>query len=110
MNWDHNRSWLEDRFMLFLVLAIAVHALLLLGVSFGITIESPPRLADTLDVVLVNWRTEDEPEEADFLAQASQLGGGEATEKARDRKSRSEEGCRFGDLLRSRCQCEFRSK
>ena len=83
MNWDHNHSWLEDRFMLFLVLAIAVHALLLLGVSFGVTIESPPRLADTLDVVLVNWRTEDEPEEADFLAQASQLGGGEATEKAR---------------------------
>ena len=83
VNLDHNRTWLEDRFMFFLVLAIAVHALIVLGVRFGITIESPPRLADTLDVVLVNWRTENEPEEADFLAQASQLGGGEAEEKAR---------------------------
>ncbi len=83
MQWDNNRSWLEDRFMFFLVLAIVVHALLVLGISFGVTVESPPRLADTLDVVLVNWRTENEPEEADFLAQASQLGGGEATEKAR---------------------------
>ena len=83
MQWDNNRSWLEDRFMFFLVLAIVVHALLVLGIRFGVTLDSPPRLADTLDVVLVNWRTENEPEQADFLAQASQLGGGEAKEKAR---------------------------
>jgi len=31
-------------------------------------------------VVLVNWRSESKPDEADFLAQATQLGGGESTD------------------------------
>jgi len=38
---------------------------------------------ETLDVVLVNWRSEKKPDEADFLAQASQQGGGESTEASR---------------------------
>jgi protein TonB len=38
---------------------------------------------ETLDVVLVNWRSESKPEEVDFLAQASQQGGGESTEVSR---------------------------
>ncbi|MCZ6503350.1 MAG: TonB family protein [Gammaproteobacteria bacterium] len=74
---------LKDRFMLFLILATALHALVLLGVSFGNTLKPSPRLADTLEVVLVKWRSENAPEEADFLAQASQQGGGEVTEKLR---------------------------
>jgi protein TonB len=37
--------------------------------------------AETLDVVLVNFSSEEAPEEADFLAQANQQGGGES-EKA----------------------------
>jgi len=69
--------------MLFLVLATALHALVFLGVSFGVTLKPSPRLADTLEVVLVKWRSEKAPEEADFLAQASQQGGGEVTEKFR---------------------------
>ena len=83
MNWHKSHPWLADRFMLFLVLATALHAFVILGVSFGFTLKPSPRLADTLDVVLVKWRSEKAPEEADFLAQASQLGGGEATEKLR---------------------------
>ncbi len=83
MNRRKNHPWLEDRFMLFLVLATALHAFVLLGVSFGITLNPSPRLADTLDVVLVKWRSEKAPEEADFLAQAAQQGGGEVTEKLR---------------------------
>ena len=83
MNWHKNHPWLEDRFMLFLVLATALHALVLLGVSFGVTLKPSPRLADTLEVVLVKWRSEKAPDEADFLAQASQQGGGEVTEKSR---------------------------
>ena len=39
--------------MVFLVFALAVHALLFLGVSFGVSLNPVPRLADTLDVVLV---------------------------------------------------------
>jgi protein TonB len=57
--------------------------LLFLGVSFGISLNPVPRLADTLDVVLVQWRSEEEPEKADYLAQANQQGGGETTEKSR---------------------------
>jgi len=83
MNWHRNHPWLEDRFMLFLVLATALHAMVFLGVSFGITLKPLPRLADTLDVVLVKWRSENAPEEADFLAQASQQGGGDVAEKVR---------------------------
>ena len=74
---------MQDRFMVCLVLATGLHALLLLGISFGVTLKPSPRLADTLDVVLVKWRSESEPEEADYLAQATQKGGGETTEKSR---------------------------
>ena len=76
-------SWTQDRFMVFLVLAVALHALVLFGVHFGISLNPVPRLADTLDVVLVQWRSESEPEKADYLAQATQKGGGETTEKVR---------------------------
>jgi len=74
---------MQDPFMVCLVLAIGLHALLLLGISFGVTLNPSPRLADTLDVVLVKWRSESEPDEADYLAQATQKGGGETTEKSR---------------------------
>jgi len=86
-----NLSWTEDRFMVFLVLATAVHALLFFGVSFGLNLNPIPRLADTLDVVLVQWRSEDEPEEADYLAQVSQSGGGETTEPTRPSEEFSSE-------------------
>ena len=69
--------------MVFLVFAVALHALVFFGISFGVTLNPVPRLADTLDVVLVQWRSEDEPEQADYLAQASQKGGGETTERTR---------------------------
>lgn len=75
--------FLHDRFMLFLVLATAVHAIVFFGVRFGIDLEGETRLADTLDVVLVQWRSEETPEEADYLAQADQVGGGETTEPSR---------------------------
>ena len=69
--------------MVFLVFAVALHALVFFGISFGVVLNPVPRLADTLEVVLVQWRSEDEPEQADYLAQASQKGGGETTEKTR---------------------------
>lgn len=85
MTSNSNRftSWTQDRFMVFLVLATALHALLFFGVSFGIKLNPVPRLADTLDVVLVQWRSESEPEQADYLAQATQKGGGDTVEKTR---------------------------
>jgi protein TonB len=76
-------SWTQDRFMVFLVLATGLHAILFFGVNFGIDLNPVPRLADTLDVVLVQWRSEETPEEADYLAQADQVGGGETEEPSR---------------------------
>lgn len=63
--------------MVCLVLAAAIHALILLGVSFGVSLKPPPRVADTLDVVLVKWQSGEDPDRADYLAQASQRGGGD---------------------------------
>jgi protein TonB len=83
VNANRNEHWTHDPFMVCLVLAIGVHAAVLFGVTFGVSLEPLPRLADTLDVVLVQWRSEEEPEQADYLAQASQKGGGETTEKSR---------------------------
>lgn len=81
----HHRSneWTHDPFMICLVLAIGIHLAVFFGVTFGVSLKPLPRLADTLDVVLVQWRSQDEPEQADYLAQASQEGGGETTEKSR---------------------------
>jgi protein TonB len=64
--------WTHDPFMVCLVLAIAVHVAVGFGITFGVSLNPLPRLADTLDVVLVQWRSEEEPEQADYLAQASQ--------------------------------------
>jgi protein TonB len=69
--------------MLFFVIAVGLHVMLAFGVHFGVSLNPVPRLADTLDVVLVQWRSESEPDKADYLAQASQKGGGETTEKTR---------------------------
>lgn len=83
MRADGSQRWTQDSFMVCLLLAVGVHAAVLFGITFGIALEPLPRLADTLDVVLVQWRSEDEPEEPDYLAQATQRGGGETTEKSR---------------------------
>lgn len=63
-----------DRLSFTIFLALALHALLLFGISFDVSKGSQP--AQTLDVTLVQHSSKDEPEEADFLAQANQQGSG----------------------------------
>jgi protein TonB len=65
------------------LMALALHAAVLLGVGFALDFKPLTHPLETLDVVLVNWRSETAPEEADFLAQASQQGGGESDEASR---------------------------
>ena len=77
------RTLISDRFAVALMLALALHAVLLLAVSFVFEINPLKKAAETLDVVLVNWRSDDPPEEAEFLAQASQRGGGESADTPR---------------------------
>ncbi len=67
----------SDRLGVTLLVAIVVHAVVILGVTFAPR-ERPRESANTLDVVLVQSASEEVPDEADFLGQANQVGGGES--------------------------------
>ena len=74
----------NDPIGLALVAALAVHAFLILSISFDIHREQPPPPERTLDITLVQPKTKPKPtENPDFLAQQSQEGGGEKTVKER---------------------------
>jgi protein TonB len=64
-------------------MALALHAVILLGLGFALDFKPLTHPLETLDVVLVNWRSEKLPDDADFLAQATQQGGGESNEASR---------------------------
>ena len=55
------------------------HLVVILGVGFTVPDMGPdPDALDTLEITLVNTRSDTEPEVADFLAQANQDGGGDS--------------------------------
>ena len=73
-----------DRLGLTLFFATAAHAVLILGVSFTYEPVDAPPPDRTLEIMVVQNRTaEKEPDQADFLAQANQEGGGEEAEAVR---------------------------
>jgi protein TonB len=80
MSVIHNSN---DRFAVSILMALGLHAAILLGVGFVLDFKPLTHPLETLDVVLVNWRSETKPDEVDFLAQATQLGGGESTDATR---------------------------
>jgi len=80
MNAIHTSN---DRFAVSILMALGFHAVVLLGVGFVLDFKPLTQPLQTLDVVLVNWRSESQPDDADFLAQASQRGGGESDEATR---------------------------
>ncbi|KGM56630.1 energy transducer TonB [Lysobacter arseniciresistens ZS79] len=63
------------------MLSLLVHGIVLLGVGFAV--ESAAPVVPTLDVILTRTTTELSPEQADFLAQASNQGGGEHDSSSR---------------------------
>jgi protein TonB len=63
-----------DRFSFTLFMALAVHAMVVLGITFAP--ESPRSSAQTMEITLSQFEDEQEPEKADFLAQTSQQGSG----------------------------------
>ena len=76
-----------DRFALTLFFAVAAHAMIILGITFGMHEDSPPpNILPTLDITVVTRETPP-PEEADYLAQSSQDGGGNVSEKVRPTQS-----------------------
>ena len=72
-----------DRLVVSLLIAAALHALVILGISFAPEEPQPEDQAPTLDITLVPKRDTPPPEEADYLAQVSQDGGGNTAEKVR---------------------------
>lgn len=65
-----------------LFVAAAVHAIVLLAVSFRPFLDEM-RTPPALEVILVQKSESEKPEEADYLAQSSQDGGGETDENTR---------------------------
>lgn len=71
-----------DRLVVSLLIAAALHALIILGISFAPDALPPPEDSlPTLDITLVPERKTPPPEQADYLAQTSQDGGGNTAEK-----------------------------
>ena len=73
-----------DRLGATFAFSLIAHGVLALGVGF--TVDDPAPLVPTLDVILTRTSGEKPPEKADFLAQASQQGGGEAETPDRPRE------------------------
>lgn len=71
-----------DRFVFSLFIALVVHAAVLFGVTFAPT-DKDRSHHSSLEIILVQHRSERAPAKADYLAQASQEGGGEQMQLAR---------------------------
>ena len=72
-----------DRFTFTLFLALVLHLILLFGVHIGLPDKLPS--VTSLEIILAQHHTEEEPEEADFLAQANQVGSGTEAESLKPR-------------------------
>ncbi len=71
-----------DRLSVTVFFAVCAHLIVVLGVTF-VHEDRPRNEASSLDVVLVQRKSEEEPKDADFLGQANQEGGGESPEAER---------------------------
>ena len=72
----------NDRLGMTLLLAGMLHAVAALGITFEAEEPGANEIPD-LDVILVQSKSEEAPEVADFIAQANQQGGGESDQKLR---------------------------
>ncbi len=68
-----------DRMGFALFVALAAHAVILLGVGFSE--EEAPKISQTLEITLAQFASEEAPEQADFIAQSNQQGSGDAEQK-----------------------------
>ena len=72
-----------DRLGLTVFIALAFHAIIILGVSFDYEDLLPQHQMPTMEITLVHSHSKNAPEDADYLAQANQKGGGNVQEKVR---------------------------
>lgn len=74
----------RDRMGVTLFSASAIHAFLILTIGFALPNQAiPDKILPTMDIILVHHSSEKKQKKADFLAQASQEGGGTKEEKLR---------------------------
>nr|VFJ77868.1 MAG: protein TonB [Candidatus Kentron sp. FW] len=71
-----------DRLILTAFFAVVAHVMVVFGIDFSPVKESSSRV-NTLDIILVQTHADKAPDEASYLAQANQEGGGDSPEKAR---------------------------
>lgn len=76
----------HDRFGMTFFLATIFHGMVILGVTFSISPSADSKTSPTMDIILVQTQSPVESDEADYLAQISQQGGGNAEKKARPRE------------------------
>ena len=69
-----------DRLSLTLCLALVIHAVIILGVTFAPEDLMKPRY-DTMEITLVQQKSRENPDDTQLLAQASLQGGGESSDK-----------------------------
>ncbi|MBB5319581.1 energy transducer TonB [Marinobacter oulmenensis] len=67
-----------DRFSFTLFMALALHAIVGLGITFSP--EDPQPAAQTMEITLSRFEDKQAPEDADFLAQSNQQGSGDQSE------------------------------
>jgi protein TonB len=78
-----------DRFGMTFFLAAIFHGIVILGITFTVAAPADSKTAPTLDIILIQTKAPvdiEESDDVDYLAQVSQLGGGDAEEKARPRE------------------------
>lgn len=73
-----------DRLGATLALSAILFGVLILGVGFAL--DPPAPVAPTLDVILTETRSDAPPEDADFIAQANNQGGGDSDRAERPRE------------------------
>lgn len=68
-----------DRFRVYLFIALALHGILILAISFKLPETRKPER--TLDITLARYVSEQAPDDVDFFAQSNQQGSGDSEER-----------------------------
>ncbi len=73
----------SDRLGMTIFFAVLFHGIVILGITFVSAPSAKQKIPPSLDVILVNTSNSQTPDEADYLAQTTQDGGGNSEEKVR---------------------------
>lgn len=76
----------SDRLGMTLFLAVVIHAIIILGITFKADLTRPPTIkASPIEIRLMHQRSEKAPDESDVYAQANLEGGGDPTARTMPR-------------------------